>query len=464
MFDLRRRISGKALAVLLSVFFLMEAHVLYAQQTSALTEQQEGYFKAAREAYFAGQYENAKTILEKLIADLETVEGRDTFKGETYLLAGAVYEKLDLLGPSVKYYCRAKTILGEGKSIEGLKARALKYYGANCAAISGVLAEMEGQSDELVTRYNQARIGYFAGAYEAAKATLESLITSLGAIEGRDTFKGQVYLLAGAVYEVLAFRELSVKYYCWAKRILGEGTTIESLKLEDLKYYKEPCGASAVAGKAVNTAGRHRKGIGGLVIAILSIAVVGGLIWYLFFSKNAPLGKKGKYKNITFRVDVTYRGVNSSGHRRLTVGSDAAIDENFYYPQVVPVDTPPCNGTKEETYSKTYTVTGSSLDVKQEFLNWDYIAYNPAIVNYKGLCAEFTPTIVRYEYENGKDPGTPICTGLENLNNIGAYDCAAVTGRIKNCLMTTKVTFSVPSSMSAARASSSAYVEMSDKK
>jgi len=308
--DLRRWTSCKFLAVLLSLFFIMEMHVLYAQQQTAQADQQDGFFKSAREAYFAGNYEGAKTILEKLIGDLETTEGRDTFKGETYLLAGATYEKLDSLGLSVKYYCRARTILGEGKSIEGLNLKTLKYYNCNCAAIEAVLLEMGGQTDELVIAFNQARIGYFAGAYEAAKVTLESLITSLGAIDGRDTFKGQVYLLAGAVYEILEFRELAVKYYCRAKAVLGEGVTIEGLNLKDLRFYKEPCGAAAVAGTAVKTTGRKRSWFGGLVGTLLGLAIIGGLVWYLFFSKNAPLGKKGKYKSITFRLDVTYMSIS----------------------------------------------------------------------------------------------------------------------------------------------------------
>ncbi len=461
MFDLRRWMSCKVLAVLLCAFFALEAHILYAQQTAAIADQQDGYFKAAREAYSAGNFENAKTILEKLIGDLATTDGRDEFKGETFLLAGATYENLDLLGLSVKYYCRAKTVLGEGKSIEGLNLMTLKYYRANCAAISGVLGEMEGQTDELTTRYNQARIGYFAGAYEAAKATLESLIMSLAATSGRDTLKGQVYLLAGAVYEVLEFRELAIKYYCRAKAVLGEGTTIEGLKLENLKFYREPCGAAALAGSAVKTAGRKRSGIGGLVITVLSIAAIGGLVWYLFFSKNAPLRKKGKYTSITFRLDVTYRGFNSKGHRRFVIGTETENNEDFLYPQFITDTNVACNTAgKDENYSYTYTVTGSSVAMSQDWLNWDYVNMPPGAA--KKLCAEYTLSIVSYAYASGKDPGKPSATGLENLQ-ISDDKCAAVSNRVKNCSMQTTVTFSGPSSASAARAADSTYVEMIDR-
>jgi tetratricopeptide (TPR) repeat protein len=464
MFDLRRWTVCRILAVFLCAFFVMEAHVLYAQQSAALAEQQTALFKTAREAYFAENYQEAKTVLEKLIEDLATIDGQDTFKGETYLLAGATYEKLDLLGPSVKYYCRAKALLGEGRTIEGLVLKELRYYRADCVAIGAILEAGLGQeSDEMVAQYNQAKIGYFSGAYEASRAVLESLITSLGAIDGRDTFKGQVYLLAGAVYEVLKFKELAVKYYCRAKAILGEGVTIEGLKLDDLKYYKENCGGAAVAGAAVKTAGRKRSWFGGLFGMLLGLAIIGGLVWYLFFSKNAPLGKKGKYKSITFRIDIKYSGFNSVGHRKFTIGTAVKNDENFYYPQFINDPNVACNtATKEESYSYTYTLSGDSVVMKQDFLNWDYVSV-PAGGAAKKLCAEYTITIDKYEYESGRDPGKPSAEGLENLKNTAGYNCTDITNRIKNCSMTATITFKAPASAAVARGVSSTYVEMNDK-
>ena len=94
-------------------------------------------FAQAREAYFAAKYEDAKTVLEKLIADLAAVEGRDSFKGETFLLMGATYEKLKLKELAIKYFCRAKAILGEGKTIEGLELKKLKYYRRTARAPPG---------------------------------------------------------------------------------------------------------------------------------------------------------------------------------------------------------------------------------------------------------------------------------------------------------------------------------------
>jgi tetratricopeptide (TPR) repeat protein len=445
MYNLRRWTLCKALAVVLCVFFLMEAHALYAQQSAVQADQWEASFKTAKEAYFASNFINARTTLEKLLEDLSTVQGQDTLKGRAYLLAGATYEKLDQLGLSVKYYCQAKATLGEGKTIEGLVLKDCKYYKADCAAIGAILeAGLGNETDELVAQYNQAKIGYFAGAYEAARATLESLITSLGAIDGRDTFKGQVYLLTGANYEVLRFKELAVKYYCKAKAILGEGKTIEGLELKNLKDYKEPCGGAAVAAGAGTVAGPRRKSFfGGLIGALLGLALVGGVIWYLFFSKNAPLGKKGKYTSITFRLDVKYRGFNSQGHRKLTIGGEVRNDEDFNYPQNISGEVPCTDATKEENYSYTYQLTGDSVVMNQDWVNWDYFSFG-AGENWKKICADYTITIDKYEYDGGRDPGEPSAEGLDQLKVSSTAQCTAKSLRVHDCFRTATITFKAP--------------------
>ncbi|MCX6566451.1 MAG: hypothetical protein NTW38_08545 [Candidatus Aminicenantes bacterium] len=462
MFDLRRWMVCRILAVFLCAFFVMEAHMLYAQQSAVLTEQQTAQFNTAREAYFAENYAVAKTVLEKLIEDLAKIDGRDKFKGETYLLAGATYEKLDLLGSSVKYYCRAKAILGEGKTIEGLELKELRYYRADCAAIGAILEGGLGQeSDELVAQYNQAKVGYFSGAYEPSRAVLESLITSLGAIDGRDTFKGQVYLLAGAVYEVLKFKELAVKYYCRAKAILGEWMTIEGLKLNDLKYYKENCRGTAVAGAAVKTAGRKRSWFGAVLGAVLGLGILGVAVWYLFFSKNAPLGKKGKYTSITFMINIKYSGFNSSGHRIFTIGNQVKNGEDFYYPEFISNDTACIAATKSESYSYWYTLSGNSVVMKQDWLDWDYVNASGGAM--KKLCAEYTVLNISYEYEGGSDPGTPSAEGLENLQLLSFDQCTAKSARVHDCSLSATITFKAPKRASAARDVSSAFVEMNHK-
>ncbi len=119
----------KALAIVLSLLIAGEASLLMAAQGSQ-QDPLETAFNQGREAYFAEKYEEAKNILEKLVSDLAAIEGRDSFKGTTYLLMGATYEQLKLKELAIKYFCRAKAILGEGRTIEGLDLKKLKYYTA----------------------------------------------------------------------------------------------------------------------------------------------------------------------------------------------------------------------------------------------------------------------------------------------------------------------------------------------
>jgi len=461
MSTLNRWTFCKVLAVVLCLFFALETHVLYAQQAAAISEQQAARFKSAKDSFFAADYEPAKTGLEALIEELETIEGLETFKGQVYLLAGATYEKVDSVELAVMYYCRAKERLGEGKTIEGLELKKLKYYPANCAAVAGIFAAgIVIQDDPYITAYNRAKISYFAAAFGFAQSLIETLIADLGAVDGRDVFKGQVYLLAGAIYEAQKFKELSVKYYCRAKQILGEGKTVEGLELKKLKYYNENCaGAAALAGAAA--APKKRKSfLGGLVGMLLGLAILGGVVWYLFFSPKAPLGKKGKYSSITFRVDVKYRGFNSKGHRKFWIGNDLKNDEDFLYTQNISADTPCTSAVKEENYSYSYAISGDSVQMKQEWLNWDYESFGPG-TNWKKLCTDFTVTIEKYEWTSGKDPGKPEAEGLDALgiSNINT-DCTASGDRIHNCQKTSTITFKAPANPVTARGVTAASSEM----
>src|SRR5512139_1201791 len=97
MFTLKKWTICKVLAVIICLVFLAEAHLMAAQQNAAQEEKWSGLYKTAKEAYFAGDFAAAKGALDALIAELEPVEGRDSFKGQVFLLAGAAYEKLDVL-------------------------------------------------------------------------------------------------------------------------------------------------------------------------------------------------------------------------------------------------------------------------------------------------------------------------------------------------------------------------------
>jgi hypothetical protein len=147
MATIKRWTLCKILAVMICLVIAGEAHYALAFQnpagTAAQADPQEAKFHAAKEAYAAGKYEEARDLLQKLAADLEVIEGRETLKGATYLLLGADYEKLGSRDLSVKFYCRAKAILGVGKTIEGLDLKKLKYYGDSCTGSSGSVAGIE---------------------------------------------------------------------------------------------------------------------------------------------------------------------------------------------------------------------------------------------------------------------------------------------------------------------------------
>ncbi len=166
--------------------------------------------------------------------------------------------------------------------------------------------------------------GLFANEkFEDSKTLLEKLVTDLAPIEGRETFKGETYLLMGATYEKLKFKKLSIKYFCKAKNILGKGKTIDGVILKDYKYYKKKCPRAGVIAKPGY---KKKSGIGKLFGTLLGLAVLGGLVWYLFINKNSPLKKKSeedtqitwseivtKYKFTTFwKANLTITNCKSS--------------------------------------------------------------------------------------------------------------------------------------------------------
>ena len=127
--DLRKNIFCKAITIILCIFLVFEAHYLLALQESDVLSEQ---FEKAKEAYFAGDYESAKSILEDYVAQLETLEGSETLKGETYLLLGATCEAQKDKELAVKYYCLAKAFLGQGITIEGIQLQKQRWYWARC--------------------------------------------------------------------------------------------------------------------------------------------------------------------------------------------------------------------------------------------------------------------------------------------------------------------------------------------
>jgi hypothetical protein len=237
---------------------------------------------------------------------------------------------------------------------------------------------------------------------------------------------------------------LAVKYYCKAKQILGEGRTTAGLELKKLKYYREKC--AAAIGVGAQEVRRGGGGIGKILGALLFIGVVGGVVWYLFFSKNAPLKKKGKYTKVYAKLSVTYKGLNSKGHRKLTVDNAVKNDEDFNYPQAAGANSTCSDATKSESYSYDVTISGNAMVIKQDYTNWDYVSFVIPGTNYKMLCADYTLDVTKYEYESGgKDPGEPVPTGLDALQLSTDKNCTQISQRVHDCNVTATITFNQPS-------------------
>lgn len=277
--NLKGSIFCKALALILCVFLAFEVSYLQAYQT---TDQMNQQFNSAKEAYFADDFNSAKNTLESLVSSIAQLEGMDSFKGEVYLLLGAAYEKLEFNNLAIKYFCLAKAILGEGKTIEGLDLNSLTLYWTQCQTAGGVMISV------LIIQYEEGYRSYLAGDYEGSKVTLENLVSTIDTLEGFESLKGETYLVLAAAYEALKYKELSIKYYCQAKAILGVGVTVDGIRLSKLRWYKAKCPTGAAAARVVVT---RRRGGGGFIGFLLGLAVLGGIIWYLFINKNSPLKK-----------------------------------------------------------------------------------------------------------------------------------------------------------------------------
>ena len=233
----------KFLAIVLSILIAGQAHFAISGRTQEATPGER--FNAARLDYINGQYEAAKENLSALAEETPETEENRGFLGNVYLLLAASEESLGELEAARKHYLKAKELLGEREAkIEGVSFVSLGLFLEVFAA--------PGEKDEaaaLKARFEKAKKLCFAENYEGAKLELEKLMNAFASLQGWEVFKGETFLLLGACYEKLKYKELAVKYYCRAKEILGVGKTIEGLELKKLKYYKEECGV--VAGRVL---------------------------------------------------------------------------------------------------------------------------------------------------------------------------------------------------------------------
>jgi hypothetical protein len=317
---------------------------LLSQETEAMA----GRLSAARLSYGAGDFEGARSVLETMLPVLEETGARDAFKGEAYLLLGAVLEKLQEKELAVANYCRAKALLGEGTGGEGIDLAELKHYAEPCPPPLTQVVPAAVEADVLALRFTEAREAYFSGDIQAAKAILEKLVAELAAIEGRDTLKGEVYLLSGAAYEKLKYRELAVKYFCLAKELLGQGRSIEGLKLKDFKYYRDDCQTAAVIAKA----GKKKRGFGRFLGTLLGLAavVVGG---YFLYTKVIKKKDEEQAKDIYYEND--YQAWNC--------WQASATSSSSTLPTIAPADSWAPNPGHGNSYDSTSTVSISGPSI-----------------------------------------------------------------------------------------------------
>ena len=229
---------GNVAAVVVILLLAFPANILLSQQGDLLRER----FEAAKSAYAAGDFAGARAILEPMLPALEEISADKTLTGSAYLFLGAALERLGEKELAVVNYCRAKMLLGEGIGGDGLDLEKLRFYAEHCPpplkpAEAEEIPVMAVASVHAV-HFDKARALYDAKGFLAAKVILEKLIVDLASMEGMEPFKGKTYLLSGAVYEKLKYKNLAIKYFRLAQSILGKGKTIAGLELKDFKYYK----------------------------------------------------------------------------------------------------------------------------------------------------------------------------------------------------------------------------------
>ena len=427
----------KFLAIILSVLIAGQIHFAF----SAQEETPEAKFKAAVTEYANGHYALARNSLTELTRAVEENEQSKIFLGRAYLLLAASEEMLKENEAASAHYLKAKELLaGEEAVVEGLSFSGLSLY-------MGVFATRQArdEANALNAQFEEAKKKYFAEDYEGAKAELEKLMSTFDALEGWEILKGETYLLLGATHEKLKYKELAVKYYCKAKEILGEGKTIAGLELKKLKYYKEEC--RVVAGE---TGAKKGSFLGKALGFLLGAAIIGGVVWYLFFSKNAPFKAKGAYTSVTVKLDVTFKGLNSNTWHTLDMDGVNMLTEHVVYDQVPVGD---CEDTEtqcasagtSQSYSYTVETDGKSLDIIQKYIDWEFHAC-PSYPCCKILCSDYDISVVSYKYESGKkDPGSPSIEGMEQLDLDLDEDCIETSTNIHTCTTSAHLTFKAPS-------------------
>ncbi len=268
-----------------------------------------------------------------------------------------------------------------------------------------VLEEKQKKADPLVVAFEKGKAEYLAGDFEAAKATFEPLVAQLADVEGRDILKGEIYLLTGATYEALMYKDPAIKYYCLAKKMLGKNKTVDPLELKELKYYKKNCPSGVVGypGK------RKKKGLGILgTLLLLGLLAVGGYLLYTKVIKKAidddddeeEDNKTGEYSKIEITLKVYFQGGKYQG-------KDLTRTDTIYIDGSQVLNKSNTFGDQCTTYvkkSSEYTIAHS-----QTSLGTFKLRHKVALSKPNNWCIKTNWSLtVNYEYQGGRDPGAPV--------------------------------------------------------
>jgi len=153
----------------------------------------------------------------------------------------------------------------------------------------------------------------------------------------------------------------------------------------------------------------------------------------------------GNYTGITVRINVNYKGLNSTGIRKLTLAGNVALNENYTIAGTATMNSTCEESILDKSYSFDVTITTTTLKAVSEFINWDYTKFKKTGTNVKMLCTEWSGSIVSYTFESGKDdPGSPVISGFDLLNGLDIETHCVADGRQHDCRLEVDLTFSSP--------------------
>jgi hypothetical protein len=148
-----------------------------------------------------------------------------------------------------------------------------------------------------------------------------------------------------------------------------------------------------------------------------------------------PDDEVGAYLSVKLRIKVTFKGLNSSGKRKITIDGEERILEDFFYEKTAAEGDDCAKASKDMSHSFEVTVNTKDFKVQLEYINWDFVHFAHDAKNYKLLCSEWSVEVLEYNFEDGKkDPGTPVLDGFEELALDVGKHCQSTGDTKHDCL------------------------------